>query len=75
MTKKSPKYFRFFRNNHRMCSLRKGVLRNFTKFTAKHLWQSLFFKKETMAQVFSCEFSEISKNTFLQNTSGRLLVF
>ena len=24
----------------------------------------LFFKKETLAQVFSCEFSEISKNTF-----------
>ena len=29
-----------------------------------------FIKKETMAQVFSCEFCEISKNTFLQNTSG-----
>ena len=24
---------------------KKGVLRNFTKFTGKHLWQSLFFKK------------------------------
>ena len=23
-----------------------------------------FFKKETLAQVFSCEFCEISKNTF-----------
>ena len=32
-------------------------------------------KKETLAQVFSCEFCEISKNTFLQNTSGRLLLF
>ena len=31
-----------------------GVLRNFTKFTGKHLWQSLFFK--TLAQVFSCDF-------------------
>ena len=27
-------------------------------------------KKETLAQMFSCEFCEISKNTFLQNTSG-----
>ena len=27
-----------------------------------------FFKKETLAQVFSCEFCEISKNTFLQRT-------
>ena len=24
---------------------KKGVLRNFTKFTGKHLWQSLFFNK------------------------------
>ena len=32
-----------------------------------------FIKKETLAQVFSCEFWEISKNTFLQNTSGQLL--
>ena len=39
-----------------------GVLR---KFTGKHLSQSLFFeKKEAMAQVLSCEFWEISKNTF-----------
>ena len=41
-----------------------GVLRNFANFTQKHLCQSLFFKKETLAQVFSCEFYEISKNTF-----------
>ena len=32
-----------------------------------HLCQSLFFNKvaETLAQAFSCEFCEISKNTFL----------
>ena len=51
-----------------MCSVRKGLLRNFVKFTGKHLCQSLFFKKvagqETWAQVFSCEFCKISKNTF-----------
>ena len=28
----------------------------------------------SLAQVFSCEFCEISENTFLQNTSGRLLL-
>ena len=27
------------------CSVKRGVLRNFTKFTGTHLWQSLFFKK------------------------------
>ena len=77
---------------------KKGVLRNFTKLTGKHLCQSLLFntvaviqrcsvkklfleipqnsqentcarvfffiKKEALALVFSCEFCEISKNTF-----------
>ena len=33
------------RSRHRRCSVRKGVLRNFAKFTGKHLWQSLFFNK------------------------------
>ena len=44
---------------------RKGVFRNFAKFTEKHLCQSLFLNKvEALAQVFSCEFCEIFKNTF-----------
>ena len=34
-----------------------------------------FIKKETLAQVFSCEFCEISKSTFLQSNSGRLLLY
>ena len=34
---------RCFRSSHQRCSLRKSVLRNFTKFTQKHLCQSLFF--------------------------------
>ena len=55
----------------------KGVLRNFVKFTTKHLGQSLFFnkvaglnfiKKETLVHVFSCEFCEISKNGFFYRT-------
>ena len=75
-----------FRSRHRRCSVRKGVLRNFAKFTGKHLCQSLFFNKvaalrlatllikETLAQVFSCEFCEISNNTFFTEYSGRLLL-
>ena len=49
---------------------KKGVLRNFVKFTGKHLRQRLFLIKKSLwhrcfpAQVFSCEFCEISKNTF-----------
>ena len=34
-----------FRSSHWRCSVRKGVLGNFAKFTGKHLWQSLFFNK------------------------------
>ena len=37
--------------------------------------QCSFIKKETLAQVYSCEFCEISKNTFSQNTSERLLLY
>ena len=69
-----------FRNGKaltRSCSVKKAVLKNFLTFTEKHLRQSLFFNKievynfiktETLAQVFSCEFSEIFKNTFFQRT-------
>ena len=57
--------------------LKKGVLKSFTKFTGKHLWQSLFFnkaeacnfiKKKALAQAFSCDFCKISNNTFLRRT-------
>ena len=46
-----------------------GVFENFAKLTGKHLCQSLLFKnvdieKENLAQVFSCEFCEVFKNTF-----------
>ena len=63
-----------YRSSHCRCSVRKGVLRNYAKITGKHLCQSIFFnkvagrsstllKKEALAQVFSCEFCEIFKNT------------
>ena len=54
--------------------------RNFAKFKGRHLCESLFFnhvavlrpatllKKETLAQVFSCEFCENSYNTFFHKT-------
>ena len=56
---------------------KKSVLRNFTKFTGKNLYQSLFFnrpqacnfiKQDTLAQMFFCEFCEISKNPFFHRT-------
>ena len=71
-----------FRSSRPEVFCKKGFLRNFTKFTGKHLCQRLFFnkvaglrpeacnfiKKESLAQVFSCEFCEISKNTFFHRT-------
>ena len=65
----------FFRKNKNRSSrpevfCKKSVLRNFAKLTGKHLCQNLFLskitgliRKETLTQVFSCEFFEISKNT------------
>ena len=63
----------------------KRCSQKFTKFTGKHLCQSLFFNevaslrpatlsKKTLAQVFSCEVCEIFKNTFFTDTFGRLLL-
>ena len=63
---------------------KKGVLRNFAKFTGSHRCPSLFFnivaaracnfiKKETLAQVFFCEFCEFSKNFFTKHLWATLL--
>ena len=38
-------FFQKDRSSHQRCSIKKGVLKNFAKFTGKHLWQRLFFKK------------------------------
>ena len=63
--------------------MKKSAPRNFGKFPGKHLCQSFqvcnFIKKETLAQVFSCEFCEISKNTFftehLRTTASKMFMF
>ena len=58
---------------------KKSVPRNFAKFPGKDLCQSLFFnkvfEKETLAQVFYCEFCEISKNTFFTEHLRWLLLW
>ena len=40
------------RSIHRKCSVTKGVLRHFEKFTGKHLCQSLFFNKVAGRSLF-----------------------
>ena len=77
-----------FRSSHRRSSVRKGVLRNFAKFTGKHLRQSLCFnkvaglrkrwllqKKRLWQRCFPVNFVKFVRTPFLQNTSGRLLLF
>ena len=57
----------FYKSNRQEVFCKKGLLRNFAKLTGKHLCQACnFIKTETLAQVFSCEFSEISKSTFFK---------
>ena len=58
-----------FKSSHQRCSVQICVIRNFKNLTGKDLCQRLFLiklqaKKETLAEVFSCEFCEIPKNTF-----------
>ena len=62
----------FYRSSYRRCSVKNVFRKKFAKFTRKHLCLRLILiklhaygcKKETPAQVFSCEFGEISKSTF-----------
>ena len=70
-----------YRSSHRRCSIKIGVpkisqnsqenncarVSFLTKLEACN-----FVKKETMVQVFSCEFCEILRTRCLQNTSERL---
>ena len=65
---------------------KRGVLKYFPKFTGKHLCQSLFFnkvaglrpttvlKRKLWHRCFSMNFAKILRITFLQNTSGLLLL-
>ena len=61
---------------------KKDALRNFPTFTGKHLCQSLcssllglqLYQKETLAQVFSCEFCQISERTFFTEQLWWLLL-
>ena len=72
-----------YRSSHQRCSMKKGLLRNFAKFTGKHLYQSLSFnkvagfrrpatllKERLWHRCFPVNFAKFLRTTFLQNTSG-----
>ena len=50
-------------SSHQGCFMKKGVLKNFTKFTRNICVRTPFIKKETLVEAFSCAFCELSKNT------------
>ena len=74
------------RSSHQRCSIIKGFLRNFTKFTGKHLCQGLFYNKvaglkpatllktKLWYRCFPVNFAKFRRIYLLQNTSGRLLL-
>ena len=48
-----------------MFSMKKAVLKNFAIFTVKQLFLQVY-RKETLRQMFSCEYCEIYKNTYFE---------
>ena len=73
-------FLRTNRSSHRGCSVKKGFLRNFAKFTGKHLFQRLFFNKvaglrpaillSLWNMCFPVNLVKFPRTSFLQNTSG-----
>ena len=85
-SKYTSESFGQYRRNHQRCSVKKGILGNFAKFTGKHLYQSLLFnkvgglrpatllKKTLWHRCFPVNFAKFQRTPFLQKSSGRLLL-
>ena len=76
-----------YRSSHRRCSVKKGVLGNFAKFTKKHLCQSLFFdkvvglksaillKKRLWPRCFPVDFAKFLRTPFYRTLLGDCFCF
>ena len=76
---------RFLKSSYQRCSIKKGILENFAKFTGKDLCWGLFFKKvaslrpatllekRLLHRCFAMNFAKFLRTPFLHNTSGQLL--
>ena len=74
------------RSSHQTCSVKRSFLRNFVKFTGKHLCQSLFFnkvaglrpttllRKRFWHRCFPVNFAKFLRAPFLQNSPGQMLL-
>ena len=47
------------------CSVKKGVLKNFAKFTGKHQCQSLFFNRVADHRCFPANFAKFLRTRFI----------
>ena len=83
--KTSKRLMANFKSSHERCSIKKGVLSS--KFTGKHLCQSLFLnkvaglrlpatllKKRLQHNCLPVNFAKFPRTPFLQDISGRLLL-
>ena len=81
-TLSSTSYGTKSRSSHQRCSMKKGVLKNFSKFTGKHLCQSLFLnkvaglraatllKKRLWHRCFSVNFAKFLRTPFYRTPLG-----
>ena len=80
-------YSILIRSTHRSCYIKKGVFKNFAKFTGKHLCQIHFFNKfagvrpatllikSLWHRCSPINFAKFLRKFFLRNTFARLLLF
>ena len=70
----------------RSCSVKKVFLKTFAKFTEKHpcrspfltnlqVWRLQFYQERLLHRCFPVNFAKFLRTSFLQNTSGRLLLW
>ena len=75
MIKLLPVYMNDSRSSHQGCSMKQGVLRNFTKFTENTCARVSFLIKRLRHRFFLVNFAKFLRIPFSQNTSGQLLLW
>ena len=61
--------FYICRSSHRRCSVRKGALRNFAKFTGKHLWHRCFVNFAKFLRTPSTEHLRATASVYVKKKS------
>ena len=61
------------RSCHRRCSVKKGVVRNFAKFTGKHLYERLYFNKVAGLRLVDTYREKLQEQFNIQEQLNRIL--